>query len=212
MEGITIKKFGTAILIVSSLLLITFILLRYFFPSFHSETHRGIEYYKTESYTDFGIGFNRYGKIASEYLPKYSDVSENSKYIDFYYNDSSFGIHKYVVIAMGSRYDSDVYKSKRDEILNSGTPFGQDTILNNNESRHYRLIEAKTRINGERVYYIVGCSDMDCTIMYYVYIDNQDYVNEMFWIFDDTGIIYTAFWQELHPITASNAELIPKIY
>lgn len=206
------SKIKNVLLIILSFLLIAFILLRYFFPSFHSETYRGVEYYKTESYIDFGIGFNRYGKIASEYLPKYSDISKNAKYIDFYYNDSYFGIHKYVVITMGVRYDSDLYASKRDEILQIGKDFGDDYILKDKDFRHYRLIETKSRINGENLYYIISCSDIDNAIMYFVYIDNDDYVNDVYWIFTDTGLVYTAFWQELHPILTSNAELKPKIY
>ena len=48
--------------------------------------------------------------------------------------------------------------------------------------------------------------------MYFVYIDNDDYVDSVSWIFDDTWLISTAFWQELHPITTSNVGLKPKIY
>ena len=209
--GIKKSRGKIIFLIIFSFLLVVLIMFRYFFPSFYHETYRGVEYYKTESYVDFGIGFNRYGKIASKYLPRYNDICENAQYLDFYYKDSSFGIHKYVIIAVGVRYESDIYSSKRDEILQIGTDFGEDYIVNNRDFRHYRLIETKSRINGEKLSYVVGCSDTDNAIMYFVYIDSDDYKDNVYWIFDDTSLIHTTFWQELHNKTAQNEGLEPKI-
>ncbi|MBE6576912.1 MAG: hypothetical protein E7653_02080 [Ruminococcaceae bacterium] len=204
-------KKRTILLIILSLLLITLFLMRYFFPSFHSEVHHGVEFYENESYMNFGIGFNRYGKIASDYIPKYKDICENANHLDFYYKDSSFGVHKYVIIAAGAIYDPDIYVAKRDEILKLGTDFGDDYILQNANLRQYRLVDTKSRINGEKLYYIIGCSDTDNTIMYFVYIDNKALIDEVYPIFEDTALIYTQFWQNLHPTTTLNESLSPEI-
>ena len=206
------SKKRTIFLIISSLILIAFIMLHYFFPSFHYEIYKGIEYYSNESYTDFGMGFNRYGKIASKYLPEYEKIAEDATYLDFSYYDSNFGIYKYVFIGVGVRYDTEHYLAERDEILQMGTDFGQDELLSTYETRHYRLIEQEKRINGERLYYVIGCSDVDHAIMYLVYFDNDRApADKMSSIANESGMIHTEFWQDLHPITANEDHLSPKI-
>ena len=153
---IKLSRTKKILLIMVSALLLTFILFHYFFPSFHSEFHEGVEYYRDGSYTKFGFGFNRYGKVASKYLPEYDDISKDASYMDFYYSDSYFGIARFVITAVGVRYDTERYEAIRSEILQTGTDFGSDGVGTLYKERSYRLMEQKTRANGEHLYYIVG--------------------------------------------------------
>ena len=181
----------------------------YFFPSLiHSEEHRGLEYYKDYSYKRFGVGTNRYGKIASNYLPDYSEISKDATYIDFYYNDSSKFAYEYVFVAVGVRYDEKTYLLKKDEIISQSSDFGNSLPLD----VYGRLVSQKRRINGETLYYIVEYSDTDKAIMYWVVFssDNHDKKANLDLLMDDTLIIYTEFWQYLHPITTAMGDFGPK--
>ena len=199
-----VKKLVVVLLVIA----FVFLLNRYFFPSFHSEEHRGIEYYNNNSYENFGFGLNRYGKIAMKYLPEYRYVSENSTYMDFYYKDSSIFCYEYVFIAVGVRYEKDTYVLKRDEIIKQSSDFGGDFATDTKG----RLVSQKRRINGEMLYYVVEYSDADNAIMYWVVFANDDYDGNanLSCLMDDTGIIFTEFWQSLHPITTENGEFYPK--
>ena len=216
MKKIKSSRKKTVLLILLAVVLIAFILLRYFFPSYHHESHRGIDYYKDGSYTRLGFGFNRYGKIASKYLPEYGDISEDAEYLDFYYLDSSSSLHriyKNVFVAVGAKYDTEVYQSRRDEILKMGTNFGEKRLANAPEIiTYYRLIEAKTRINGEKLRYIISCSDTDNAIVYFVHFDNlNSFYNDIYFLSEFIWLDHRAFWQDLHPVTTANHIFIPQI-
>lgn len=182
--------------IIISTLLLVFMLLYYFFPSFHYEKHEGVEYYIDASYSKMGFGFNRYGKIASKYLPAYDDVAENATFLNFIYHDGGMLLYKTVEIQVGARYDEATYISKRDEILKMGTDFGTDHMLINSNLRYYRLIDKKYRMNGEYVYYVISCCDRDNAITYMVLFDIHNYDRILFW--DDQTMVFSEFWDELH--------------
>lgn len=200
-------KIRTAVLIIISLFLIIFsltstifIFIQYFFPNLlHSERYRGVVYYESNSYEQFGIGMNRYGKLASNYLPNYSEISKEATYIDFYYNDSSSFMLHFVSVCVGVRYEKDTYNSKIYEIKQVGEGLGDHTAT---ETKSILLSQEK-RLNGEIIYYIAEYSDMDCAIMYWVVIIGKDCYdgNPSFsCLLDDTRMVYTEFWQDLHPI------------
>ena len=209
-EGNMKKKIIIIITVVTIITIIVFVFLlnRYFFPSLHSEEYRGIEYYENNSYESFGFGLNRYGKIASNYLPDYSEVSEGATYVDFYYKDSSNFLYEYVSVAVGVRYEEDVYESKVSEIKQMGSDFGSVSATDTEG----RLISQKRRINGEITYYVVEYSDTDKAIMYWVVFSDNDYDGKanLSFLTDDTMMIFTEFWQYLHPITTENGDFAPK--
>ena len=196
------------IIVVITVIVFVFMLNRYFFPSLHSEQHRGVEYYQNNSYESFGFGLNSYGKIASNYLPDYSEISEGATYIDFYYKDSSNFLYEYVFVAVGARYEEDTYESKIAEIKQMGKDFG--TVSTTDIAG--RLISQKRRINGEMMYYVVEYSDLDNAIMYWVVFSDYDYDEKanLSFLTGDTMIIFTEFWQYLHPITTENGDFGPK--
>ncbi len=198
MKRIT-KRIFAVLLILLSVIMVNL----YFFPSLlHSEEHRGIEYYEDNSYERFGIGTNRYGKLASKYLPNYSEISKEAIYVDFCYKDSSIFNYEYVFVAVGVRYEEETYILKRDEIISQSSNFGERSTLD----VYGRLLSQKRRINGEMLYYVVEYSDTDKAIMHWLVFSSDNYNGEanLFLLMDDTNIIFTEFWQCLHPITTAN--------
>ena len=77
------KKFKVWCVIISGIctFLIACVLLECFLPSFFGEEYRGANHYSEGDYKTFGHGFNRYGKIASEYLPEYDEAAEDATYV-----------------------------------------------------------------------------------------------------------------------------------
>lgn len=173
--------------------------MHFFFPSYHHETYRGINYYSDQSYMDFGIGFNRYGKIAAQYLPMYENVSDKATYIDFIYSDSGMFFYKSVKVCVGVRYDTDIYTVKRNKILTQGTDFKDDGIVSGIQ---YRLMDKQRQANGEYLYYIIGCSDVDNAIMHLVLFSTEN-INRMSECYDCTDV-FDYFWYDLHPIYRKN--------
>ena len=108
------------ILSVVCVLILICILLDFSLPSFHSEIHRGIDYYSDNSYKRLGYGFNRYGRIASKYLPSYDEVLKDAEYIDFAYVDANHYVVRNVAVCVGARYPEEIYTQKRDELLKQG--------------------------------------------------------------------------------------------
>ena len=195
-------------------LLFVCILLECFLPSFFSEAYRGDEHYSTGGYKTFGYGFNRYGKLASQYLPEYTDISEDATYLDFAYFDSNLYFTRYVAVCIGVRYPEKIYSQKRDAMLASGTNIGS-TVMNGAEEddTQNRLMATYKRLNGEHVYYIVECSDKDQAIMYMVFFSSKNFDTDeymMYWINDVCNLTMTKFWNELHPLLAE--EMIEKKY
>lgn len=136
----------------------------------------GVEYYSDGSYSKFGFGLFRYGKIASEYLPKYEDVCENATEIDFVYS-GGWGQTGTVDAWVALKYDEETYISKRDEILNMGEDFAEDLHIGQKEYRHHRLIKKDRIINGDYVYYVVSCCDKENSVMYAVMFDKKEYTS-----------------------------------
>ncbi len=136
----------------------------------------GVEYYSDDSYSKFGFGFSRYGKIASKYLPKYEDVCGNATEIDFVYS-GGWGYTSTVDTLVALKYDKETYILKRDQILQDGVDFGEDGHIGQKEYRHHRLINKERLINGDYVYYVVTCCDKENSIMYAVMFDKKEYTN-----------------------------------
>ena len=102
----------------------------------------------TEKYRKFGVGFNRYGKIAATYLPKYEDIVEDSKNIEFLY--SSGGTYdKTVDVIVNVEYEENAYLSKKEDILQASEDFGDDMHIGEIGSRHHSLIKKHKKLNGE---------------------------------------------------------------
>lgn len=200
------KKNKVLYIIVSIIctLLIVCIFLDCFFPSFHREVHRGIDYYSNGSYKKMGHGFNRYGEIASKYLPEYDKISNDATYIDFVYVDDNLFWIRSVAVCIGARYPEEIYELKRDELLKQGKDIGQTVSYGNElDDTQCRLVEEKKRLNGEYMYYVTECSDMDQSIMHMVYFSSLKYDNHSFLmheIMDEHSFVAsTKFWRELHP-------------
>ena len=111
-------------------------------------------------------------------------------------------------MAVGVRYEEDVYESKVNEIKKIGSDFGSVGATDTEGI----LISQKRRINGEMMYYVVEYSDTDKAIMYWVVFSDNDYEGNanLFFLTDDTMMIFTEFWQYLHPITTENSDFAPK--
>jgi len=167
------KKRVKVLIIVLSVIVVLFAVFWGVFGDFikHMQPYRrGVEYYSDGSYSKFGFGFTRYGKIASKYLPKYEDVSKNATDVEFVYcGDGIYSKTVFTVVA--AKYDAQTYISKRDEILKTGSDFGVDGFIGETETRYHRLIEKKQIHNGDYMYYVVSCCDKDNSIMYYVLFD-----------------------------------------
>ena len=210
------KKFKVWCVIISviSTFLLACVLLECFLPSFFGEEYRGANHYSEGDYKTFGHGFNRYGKVASEYLPEYDEAAEDATYIDFAYFDSSLYLTRYVAVCVGVRYPEEIYSQKREELLASGTDIGSTVARGAEEDdTQNRLIATDKRLNGEHVYYIAECSDTDRAIMYMVFISSREFDTDdamMHWIDELCRLTMTKFWNELHPQLAE--KLIEKNY
>lgn len=134
----------------------------------------GVEYYSDGSYSRFGFGLSKYGKIAAEYLPEYDEVAENAEDIQFVYS-GGWGYSKTVDVFVAVKYDEEIYIAQRDEILSQGESFGEDFHIGEVESRHHRLIDKKQMSNGDYVYYVITCCDKDKSIMYSVMFDYREH-------------------------------------
>ena len=175
--------------------------LLYFHPSYHSEEFRGTEYYSDGSYLDFGYRGNKYGEIASAYLPGYLEVSREAVYVDFYYKDSTFMAKKYVVVCIGARYEETTYQEKLDDILLLGEDFGECNTYDELTIKH-RLISKKDRFNGEDMYYIISYCDEDKSIMYTAFFSNGDYYDSFYSISEEIYFYRTDisdFFEKLFP-------------
>ena len=166
-------KFISSALIVSTLVAIFCLC---FFPRYHSKVCNNIECYSMEEYRKFGVGFNRYGKIAATYLPKYEDVFEDSKNIEFLYS-SGGAYDKTVDVIVNVEYEESAYLSKKEDMLQAGENFGEDMHIGELGSRHHRLMKKFRKLNGEYVYYIVSCCDKDMCITYSVMFDPEEYMD-----------------------------------
>lgn len=155
----------------------------------------GVEYYSDDSYSRFGFGFHRYGKIASEYLPAYDEVAENAKDIQFVYS-GGWGYSKTVDVFVAVKYDEETYIIQRDKILSMGDDFGVDYHIGEVEYRHNRLIDKNRIFGGDYVYYVITCCDKDKSIMYSVMFDDLEH--------EDMGALsihshpYYNFFAEFH--------------
>jgi hypothetical protein len=193
------------------ILILICVLLDCFFPSFHSEIHRGIDYYSDGAYEKLGHGFNRYGRIASKYLPSYDEVSKDAEYIDFAYVDANHYVIRNVAVCVGARYPEEIYTQKRDELLKQGVNIGS-TAINGEvkgviiDDTECRLLERHKRVNGEYMYYVTECSDKDHSIMYVVFFSslehNEDRTPFLMWYLmsEYSSMRETTFWIDLHPI------------
>ena len=181
------------------------ILLEFFLPSFHYEECCGLDYYSDGEYKNLGYGFNRYGDIASEYLPKYEEIYDGSTYVDFSYIDSNNHMIRYVAVCVGVRYTEDIYLQKRDKLLNSGIDIGSTTYQQGKPfGTQNRLLAQNKRLNQEHLYYIVECTDIDNSIMYMVFFASKNILfgSETLQTSHITAVFpFTLFdfWRNLHP-------------
>ena len=190
--------FMTICVIISSLLS-----LYLFLPNLHVEQWQGESYYREEAYLSFGFGFNRYGKVASQYLPQYKTLSTQAKEIEFIYQDGGIYFHNVVCVCINVVYEEqNHYISARDNVLQSGEHFGYDRRAINNEYRNYVLINKERRMNGEYCYYIASCCDRDCSVMYLVLFDSHNHESALF--LEDYTNFFDDYWKILHPLCASD--------
>ena len=168
------KKSRMVVIVISAVI----ILLAILWASFgywlkYLQPYRGdIKYYSDGSYSKFGFGFSRYGKISSDYLPKYDELAEDALDVQFMYCGGA-GYTKTVDVIVAAKYDQETYIQKQQELLQMGTDFGADYHIGEIESRHHRLIDEGRMFNGDYVYYVITCCDKDRSVTYSVMFDHS---------------------------------------
>ena len=158
--------FTVLILVLALILELILVFLYFIIPNPFYPYYEGIEYYQSNEYRDF-----RWGKEASRYLPAYDEL-EGAESIAFTYNhglsaetlytptDTKFEVEVY--------YDPTQYATQKEAAIQNGEFFGSTPYYGD-----AWLLEKKTLVFGNHLYYVVLCSDEECKLTYHVSVQNS---------------------------------------